>query len=85
VETRAVVKPQAAAQHCDTADVTVTVLAPQQIAQAPGSTTPTTVAAAELPHTGGSDGPLALLGTAFVVAGLAAAGIARSRRKYSLD
>src|SRR5262249_18417103 len=45
VQLTAVRKAAAApAQHCDTADVTVTVLAPQQVAQAP-STTPTTVAA----------------------------------------
>ena len=74
-----------AAQHCDTADVTVTVLAPQVIAQAP-STTPTTVAAAaELPKTGSSDTPLVFIGLGLVAGGLAVAGIARSRRKYSLQ
>jgi LPXTG-motif cell wall-anchored protein len=84
---KSVAKPQATTAHCDHADVTVTVLAPQQVATAPqGATTPTTVAAAaELPHTGSSDMPLMLLGGALVIGGLATAGFARSRRKYSLD
>jgi LPXTG-motif cell wall-anchored protein len=83
---KSVAKPQATAEHCDTADVSITVVAPQVIATAPSSAAPTTVAAAaELPHTGSSDTPLMLLGGAFVIGGLATAGFARSRRKYSLD
>jgi LPXTG-motif cell wall-anchored protein len=81
---KSVAKPQAAAQHCDTADVTVTVLAPQQVATAPGgaSSTPTTVAA-ELPHTGSSDTPLALLGLGLVALGLAVTGVFARRRRLA--
>jgi LPXTG-motif cell wall-anchored protein len=68
--------------HCDTATVTVTVLAPQQIAEAPQSTPTTVAAAAELPKTGSSSTPLALLGLGLVVTGFAATGlVSRSRRR----
>jgi len=75
--------PQQVEAACDTATVTVTVIAPAPPVTE-GTTTPTTsapvTAAAELPRTGSSSTPLALMGFGLLVAGLAATGFARSRR-----
>jgi LPXTG-motif cell wall-anchored protein len=75
--------PQQVEAACDTATVTVTVIAPAPPVTE-GTTTPTTsapvTAAAELPRTGSSSTPLALMGFGLLVAGLAATGFAKSRR-----
>jgi LPXTG-motif cell wall-anchored protein len=67
--------------HCDVATVSVTVLAPQQVASK--SETPKTVAAAaQLPKTGSSSTPLALVGFGLITGGLAITGFAaKSRRR----
>jgi LPXTG-motif cell wall-anchored protein len=70
---------------CDTAVVTVTVLEPQDTVEAPATTPTTLAAAAELPRTGSSSTPLALLGLGLCTAGLAAAGFAKSRRRSTVS
>jgi LPXTG-motif cell wall-anchored protein len=75
--------PEQVEAACDTATVTVTVIAPPPpVTEGTTATTaaPVTTAAAELPHTGSSSTPLALMGFGLLVAGLAATGFARSRR-----
>jgi hypothetical protein len=76
----------AAVEACDTATVTVTVVAPvQQVTASTPTTaaaaTTATTAAAELPRTGSSSMPLALTGFGLCVVGLATTGLARSRRR----
>jgi LPXTG-motif cell wall-anchored protein len=76
----------AVAEKCDTATVTVTVLEAQDVAEQPASGPATTLAAAaELPRTGSSSTPLALLGFGLCAAGLAAAGVAKSRRRSTVS
>jgi LPXTG-motif cell wall-anchored protein len=89
--TTALEQPQAVAAaavtpQCAHATVTVTVVSttPITVASVATTTTATTVAAAaELPHTGSTSGPLALMGFAFVVGGLSVIGVARGRRRVS--
>jgi LPXTG-motif cell wall-anchored protein len=76
--------PQQVEAACDTATVTVTVVAPAPpTTEGTTATTaaPVTVTATELPRTGSSSTPLALMGFGLLVAGLAATGFARTRRK----
>jgi LPXTG-motif cell wall-anchored protein len=81
------VRPAAVAEKCDSATVTVTVLEAQDIAEQPTSSGPATTvaAAAELPRTGSSSTPLALLGLGLCTAGLTAAGLAKSRRRSTVS
>ena len=74
--------PQQVEAACDTATVTVTVIAPAPpVTEGTTATTSAPVtAAAELPRTGSSSTPLALMGFGLLVAGLAATGFAKSRR-----
>jgi LPXTG-motif cell wall-anchored protein len=77
----------AAVQPCASAAVAITVVASTPVTTA-GSTaaaTTTTVAPAELPRTGSTSMPLVFLGFGLFVSGLAAVGLAKSRRRSAAN